>query len=65
MSRESVCIEACVALGYGLAVQEGSPIRESLNAAVLQLQETGVLATLKHKWWSVKNGGGMCNARRN
>ena len=43
-----------------MAVQQGSPIREALNSAILELQERGLLHALKTKWWSMKNGGGVC-----
>ncbi|XP_037041000.1 probable glutamate receptor isoform X2 [Bradysia coprophila] len=46
--------------GYGLAVQQGSPLRESLSYAILQLQEDGTLSLLKNKWWNELNGGGTC-----
>lgn len=46
--------------GYGLAVQQGSALRESFNYAILQLQEDGTLSELKNKWWNERNGGGAC-----
>lgn len=46
--------------GYGLAVRQGSPLREYLNSAILKLQEDGTLATIKSKWWNERNGGGNC-----
>lgn len=42
--------------GFGLAVQQGSPLREKLTMAILELQETGALAALKNKWWKRRNG---------
>ncbi|KAG4076947.1 hypothetical protein HA402_015934 [Bradysia odoriphaga] len=42
--------------GYGLAVQEGSPLREQLSLAILSLQESGDLVKLHDKWWKNKNG---------
>jgi len=41
----------------GIAVREGSPLREELNRGILYLQETGMLLTLKDKWWGVERGG--------
>ena len=38
-----------------------SPFYEPINSALLQLQEDGVLAKLKRKWWYQKNGGGACS----
>ncbi|KAJ8910755.1 hypothetical protein NQ315_017212 [Exocentrus adspersus] len=46
--------------GYGIAVAQGSAMRNGLNAAILKLQETGVLTRLKRKWWEEKRGGGSC-----
>lgn len=46
--------------GYGLAVHQGSPLRESLSYAILRLQEDGTLSQLKDKWWHERNGGGAC-----
>jgi len=42
---------------YGIAVREGSPLRKELNQGILYLQETGMLVTLKDKWWGVEPGG--------
>ncbi len=42
--------------GFGLAVQQGSPLREKLSLAILKLQETGALAALKTKWWKKRMG---------
>lgn len=49
-----------VRIGFGLAVQQGSSIREALNYAILKLQEQGVLSQLKNKWWKEQRGGGNC-----
>lgn len=38
--------------------------RDKFNAALLQLQETGVLARLHTKWWQEKRGGGSCKVRK-
>lgn len=32
-----------------------------LSEGVLRLQETGILATLKTKWWKQRKGGGACS----
>ncbi|XP_059617774.1 uncharacterized protein LOC132262512 [Phlebotomus argentipes] len=46
--------------GYGIAMRKNSPYRNTLSAAVLQLQESGKLALFKIKWWKEKHGGGAC-----
>ncbi|VDM41003.1 unnamed protein product [Toxocara canis] len=38
-------------LGYGVATKIGNPLRESLNLAILYLQEKGELKGLENKWW--------------
>ncbi|KAK8388628.1 hypothetical protein O3P69_020541 [Scylla paramamosain] len=45
---------------YGIALPPGSPYRTLINAAVLKLQEAGVLHGLKRRWWKEKRGGGTC-----
>ena len=47
--------------GYGIAIKKGSKLRGPLSEAILMLQETGVLQTLKDRWWKQK-GGGQCTA---
>ncbi|CAL4075670.1 unnamed protein product, partial [Meganyctiphanes norvegica] len=37
--------------GYGVATPMGSPLKERLNLAILQLKENGDLARIKNKWW--------------
>ena len=37
--------------GYGIATRKDSPYRTPLSQAILQLQESGVLHTLKDRWW--------------
>lgn len=39
------------AKGFGVATPLGSPLRDSINLAVLQLIENGELTKLKNKWW--------------
>lgn len=46
--------------GYGIATKKDSPFRTPLSRAILKLQESGVLQTLKDKWWKQKRGGGAC-----
>ncbi|XP_037032418.1 glutamate receptor ionotropic, kainate 1-like [Bradysia coprophila] len=43
-------------LGYGLVVEEGSPMRVKLSAAIIELQQSGDLVSLKEKWWLKRNG---------
>lgn len=40
--------------GYGIATRKDSPYRSLLSQAILQLQESGVLHTLKDRWWKQK-----------
>lgn len=49
--------------GYGIAMKKNSPYRNILSSAVVKLQETGKLTTLKNKWWKEKRGGGACHVR--
>lgn len=37
-----------------------SPYRTPLSQAILKLQESGALLTLKERWWKQKKGGGQC-----
>ena len=39
---------------YGIGMRKGSPYKEELSQAILQLQENGVLHKLKNKWWKQK-----------
>merc|ERR1712110_51569 len=36
---------------YGIAVKQGSSYRETLNVALLELMEEGVVSSLENKWW--------------
>ncbi len=36
---------------YGMAVQQGSPLRERLNTAILAIREEGLLATIEERWY--------------
>ncbi|GJQ74508.1 hypothetical protein Trydic_g21375 [Trypoxylus dichotomus] len=49
--------------GYGIAMRKGSTYRPLFNTAILKLQETGMLTTLRIKWWKEKLGGGTCQER--
>ncbi|KAI1298750.1 Glutamate receptor ionotropic, kainate 2 [Halotydeus destructor] len=46
--------------GYGIATRKDSPYRTPLSQAILQLQESGMLHSLKDRWWKQKRGGGAC-----
>ncbi|CAH2062145.1 unnamed protein product, partial [Iphiclides podalirius] len=45
--------------GYGIATWKGSPWRDKISLAILDLQEKGVIQILYDKWW--KNTGDVCN----
>merc|ERR1719206_1289025 len=49
--------------GYGLATRKGTPYKELLDNAILQLLEGGTLHRLKVRWWKQKRGGGACDAK--
>nr|QUP79589.1 ionotropic receptor 3 [Monochamus saltuarius] len=49
--------------GYGIAMAKDSPYRNKLSRELLKLQETGVLTSLKIKWWKEKRGGGKCSRK--
>ncbi|KAI4891190.1 hypothetical protein NFI96_027035 [Prochilodus magdalenae] len=42
--------------GYGIGMPLGSPFRDEISLAVLQLQESNRLEILKRRWWE----GGQC-----
>uniref|UniRef100_A0A8C8SMX3 Glutamate receptor n=1 Tax=Pelusios castaneus TaxID=367368 RepID=A0A8C8SMX3_9SAUR len=42
--------------GYGIGMPLGSPFRDEISLAILQLQENNRLEILKRKWWE----GGKC-----
>nr|XP_053653425.1 glutamate receptor ionotropic, kainate 2-like [Cherax quadricarinatus] len=44
---------------YGIATPIGSPWRDKISLAILELQEKGVIQMLYSKWW--KNTGDVCN----
>nr|QPZ88968.1 ionotropic receptor 4 [Diaphorina citri] len=45
--------------GYGIATPKGSPWRDRISLAILELQEKGTIQMLYDKWW--KNTGDVCN----
>ncbi|XP_037080703.1 glutamate receptor ionotropic, kainate 2-like isoform X2 [Pollicipes pollicipes] len=45
--------------GYGIATPAGSPWRDRISLAILDLQENGVVQMLYNKWW--KDTGDVCN----
>ncbi|KAK5640359.1 hypothetical protein RI129_011170 [Pyrocoelia pectoralis] len=44
--------------GYGIATPKGSPWRDKISLAILELQEKGVIQILYDRWW--KNTGDVC-----
>ncbi|XP_055907531.1 glutamate receptor ionotropic, kainate 2-like [Eupeodes corollae] len=48
--------------GYGIAMRKNWPYRDKLNNALLELQESGVLAKMKSKWW-FELGTGSCTKK--
>ncbi|XP_042204502.1 glutamate receptor ionotropic, kainate 2-like isoform X3 [Homarus americanus] len=44
---------------YGIATPMGSPWRDKISLAILELQEKGVIQVLYNRWW--KNTGTTCN----
>lgn len=44
--------------GYGIATPMGSPWRDRISLAILELQEKGEIQMLYDKWW--KSGGDTC-----
>ena len=43
---------------YGIAMKKGSYMKKIIDNAILQMQESGVLQTLHHRWWrSTKPSG--------
>ncbi|XP_043212610.1 glutamate receptor ionotropic, kainate 2-like [Amphibalanus amphitrite] len=45
--------------GYGIAMPVGSPWRDKISLAILDLQEKGVIQMLYNKWW--KDTGDVCS----
>ncbi|KAL9893323.1 glutamate receptor ionotropic, kainate 2-like isoform 2-T2 [Glossina fuscipes fuscipes] len=48
--------------GYGIAMRKNWPYRDKFNNALLELQEQGVLAKMKNKWWN-EVGAGICTSK--
>ena len=46
--------------GFGIAVQQGSPLKELLNTAILEMQEKGTLDEMQSFWW---RDIAMCNKK--
>lgn len=44
--------------GYGIATPMGSPWRDKISLAILEMQEKGEIQMLYDKWW--KNTGDIC-----
>jgi len=42
---------------YGLALPQGSPLREKINRAILKLTESDELERIKRKWFGNQSGG--------
>ncbi|XP_070138560.1 glutamate receptor ionotropic, kainate 2 isoform X2 [Drosophila bipectinata] len=49
--------------GYGIATPKGSPWRDKISLAILELQEKGEIQMLYDKWW--KNSDETCNRKSN
>ena len=47
---------------YGVALTRNSRLRAPVSSAIIRLQESGVIAKLKRKWWREERGGGACAA---
>ncbi|KZS03224.1 putative Glutamate receptor [Daphnia magna] len=45
--------------GYGIGTPKGSPWRDRISLAILELQEKGSIHLLYNKWW--KDTGDVCN----
>ncbi|XP_063906337.1 glutamate receptor ionotropic, kainate 2-like isoform X2 [Zophobas morio] len=46
--------------GYAIAMRKNSSYRWALSTTILKLQEDGVMAKIKRKWWEERRGGGQC-----
>lgn len=54
----------CAGLITSYFLLPGSPYREALSQALLQLQDRTILEMLKNKWWTQERGGGQCKSRK-
>ncbi|XP_037081806.1 glutamate receptor ionotropic, kainate 2-like isoform X1 [Pollicipes pollicipes] len=51
--------------GYGIGVADHSPVQASeLSETIIKLQEEGMLAQLKNRWWKGETGGVNCDAKK-
>ncbi|XP_045465403.1 ionotropic receptor 25a-like [Harmonia axyridis] len=50
---------------YALAVQQGSPLKDQLNTAILQLLNRRELERLKEKWWTKNPNKAKCEQQEN
>uniref|UniRef100_A0A1B0FM60 Uncharacterized protein n=1 Tax=Glossina morsitans morsitans TaxID=37546 RepID=A0A1B0FM60_GLOMM len=55
--------DARTTFGYGIATPKGSPWRDKISLAILELQEKGDIQMLYDKWW--KSVGETCFPRSN
>ncbi|ERL83745.1 hypothetical protein D910_00962 [Dendroctonus ponderosae] len=46
---------------YGIGMPLNADYRHTINSAILVLQESGKLMTLKEKWWKTERDGEPCN----
>jgi ABC-type proline/glycine betaine transport system substrate-binding protein/ABC-type amino acid transport substrate-binding protein len=54
--RYKVVGDVFQSLHYGIALQQDSPYREPVNAALLKLYETGQYDDIYHEWFGFKDG---------
>ena len=47
--------------GYGIGTPTGSPWRDQISNAILQLQENGELQELYTKWWEKEGNNQKCD----
>lgn len=65
MGMDETCRYATIAdsvfqKGYGIAVQQGNPIKDLLNMEILNLQDDGSLSNLKKRWWDLDSTNRTC-----
>ena len=46
--------------GYGVATPIGSPWRDKISLAILEMQEKGIIQVYYNKWWRGTQGGDAC-----
>lgn len=49
----AIVILCCMVIGYGIATPIGSPWRDKISLAILELQEKGEIQMLYDKWWKL------------